>query len=104
MKLKELRLSSGYNQNEVANNINITQNTYSNYENNKTEPDIETLCKLADYYGVSLDYLCEHTTNNVLDLSNYSDSFKQLIRMIINFTESQINMLIGSAIRISQEI
>lgn len=57
MKLKELRKENKKNQTEVAKYLNIAQTTYSGYEVETSEPTIDTLCKLADYYGVSLDYL-----------------------------------------------
>ena len=57
MRLKELRKENKKTQQEVANLLNIAQTTYGGYELETSEPTIETLCKLADYYGVSLDYL-----------------------------------------------
>lgn len=64
MRLKELRISENKTQSEIAKEINITQFTYSNYENGKTEPTVEILCQLANYYGVSLDYLVGRDFNN----------------------------------------
>ena len=57
MNLKQARLKANKTQIEIAKAINLTQNTYSNYEMGKTEPNIETLKKIADYYDVSIDYL-----------------------------------------------
>lgn len=55
--LKELRKENGLKQKEIAEKIQITERTYSNYETGKREPDIETLIKIADYYKISLDLL-----------------------------------------------
>ena len=41
-----------------------TEAPNSNYENGKSKPNIDILIKFADFYGVSLDYLCEHKTQN----------------------------------------
>lgn len=57
MRLKELRLAEKLTQKEIADKINIKQFTYSNYETEFTQPTIQTLIALADYYKVSLDYL-----------------------------------------------
>lgn len=57
MKLKELRKENKKTQQDVAKLLNIAQTTYGGYELETSEPTINTLCKLADYYGVSLDYL-----------------------------------------------
>lgn len=64
IKLKELRKESGKTQNEVASYLKITQAGYQKYENMQTEPSIENLIKLADLFGVSLDYLCGRQFSN----------------------------------------
>ena len=60
MRLKELRLKKGVTQNEVAIAIGCAKSTYPKYEREEHEPDITTLCILADYYEVTVDYLIEH--------------------------------------------
>ena len=64
MRLKEIRKENKKNQNELAKYLNIAISTYSGYELETSEPTIDTLCKLADYYGVSLDYLVGRNFNN----------------------------------------
>ena len=92
MRLKELRKSKGLTQDELASSLNIQQQTYGKYELNKREPDIQTLCKIADYYGVSLDYLCEHeqTTESKSKqiLKNLSNDFKKQIDIVNNIANS----------------
>ena len=55
--LKEARKYCGFSQQQVALYVNISQQSYSDYENNKTFPDENTLIKIADYLNVSVDYL-----------------------------------------------
>ena len=57
MRLKELRESKGLTQKEVAEIIGCSEISYARYENEKREPDISTLCKLAEYFNVTVDYL-----------------------------------------------
>lgn len=57
LNLTNLRKQNKLNQSEIAKLLNVTQRTYSGYELEQTEPSIENLIKLADYYHVSLDYL-----------------------------------------------
>jgi transcriptional regulator with XRE-family HTH domain len=57
MRLKELRESKGLTQKEVAEIIGYSEIYYGRNENRKREPDISTLCKLAEYYNVTVDYL-----------------------------------------------
>lgn len=60
-RLAELRTFSGIYQKELAGYLNVSIGTVSNYEKGIHQPDLETLCKLADYYGVSTDYLLGRT-------------------------------------------
>ena len=56
-KLKKARENTGFTQREAAKEIGIPYSTLANYEVGRTQPDIETLGLLADFYGVSLDWL-----------------------------------------------
>lgn len=58
MRLKELRQNIHYTQEKIANELNIARTTYRNYENGSREPSIDLLIKIADYFDVSLDFLC----------------------------------------------
>ena len=53
--LRELRIYHGYKQKDISNYLNITSQAYSNYENNKRTPDIETMHKIAQFYGITVD-------------------------------------------------
>lgn len=55
--LKDLRKERGLSQEKVAKIIHVSQVAYSRYENDEREIPIALLCKLADFYNVSLDYL-----------------------------------------------
>ena len=61
LKLKEVRLKFNIRQKDVCDALSIPQNTYSQYENNKREPDNETLSRIADYFHVTTDYLLGRT-------------------------------------------
>lgn len=56
-KLKKARTDTGFTQREVEKETGIKQSTIASYEIGRTQPDIETLGILADFYGVSLDWL-----------------------------------------------
>lgn len=57
MRLKELRTEKGATQKEVADFICCSPMVYSRYERAEREPDIDTLCRLADFFGVTVDYI-----------------------------------------------
>lgn len=56
-RLKQAREETGYTQREIAQIIGISKSTIASYEMGRTEPKIEILGKLADFYGVSADWL-----------------------------------------------
>ena len=57
MRLKELREFKRLTQKEVAAIIGYSEISYARYEKGEREPDISTLCKLAEYFNVTVDYL-----------------------------------------------
>lgn len=59
--LKSLRKELGFTQNQLADLLNISQQTYSDYENCKTEPTTDTLVKLAEIFDVTIDELVDIT-------------------------------------------
>ncbi len=60
-KLKELRRERRISQLKLAMDLGMNQNTISRYETGEREADYKTLCLLADYFNVSLDYLLGRT-------------------------------------------
>ena len=60
-KIKELRVLKEKSQAEIAEALGLTQQAYSRYELSKHLPPAEVLSKIADYYGVTVDYLMERT-------------------------------------------
>lgn len=62
--LKQLRVSKGISQKQLADVISLSQQSINKYENHSIEPDIDTLIKLADYFNTSVDYLIGHTEIN----------------------------------------
>ena len=59
--LKSLRIEKNMTQNDVANFLNCNQTAVGKYERGESEPSLETLAKLADFFGVSVDYLIGRT-------------------------------------------
>ncbi|NSK19409.1 helix-turn-helix domain-containing protein [Dorea formicigenerans] len=59
--IRNLREDSDKTQKELADYLNVKQTTYSKYELGKINIPVEVFIKLADYYGVSVDYLLGRT-------------------------------------------
>ena len=62
MRLRYLLESKNIKQKDVAAAIGVYTSTMSQYVTGQRSPDVETLIKLADYFGVSVDYLIGHDT------------------------------------------
>ncbi len=77
-RLKLLREEKKLTQSDIAKLLNITIAAYSYYENEKRDMTPDTILKLADYFGVSTDYLLgksdvrnsEIKDNDLLDLAS----------------------------------
>ena len=61
--LRGIREDNDLKQKDIAAYLNVSQNTYSQYETGVIALTAEILIKLSDYYGVSIDYLLDRTNN-----------------------------------------
>ena len=103
--LKQLRIERGLTQSALAKELHVTQNAVFNWENEKREPDYNSLKKMADLFGTSVDYLMgwkdekvqpptdEKLDRNVIlisgrDGSRYeyevSDGHKELVKQVLD--------------------
>ena len=62
-KLRQLRKDKGYTQISLQMKTGIEQSLLSKFENEERIPPTETLLRLADFYGVSIDYILCRTEN-----------------------------------------
>ena len=56
-RLKELRLESHYSTGDVSAHLGIGRRAYQYYEEGQNYPDTPRMIKLADFFGVKIDYL-----------------------------------------------
>lgn len=56
-RLKELRVSRGLTQDDLARELNLVKSSISMYENGKRKPSFEVLEAIADYFNVNMDTL-----------------------------------------------
>lgn len=60
-RLLELRRSIGLSQAKLGKELNANQSAINRYENNQSSPPVDLLCRYADFFDVSLDYICCRT-------------------------------------------
>ncbi|EPN9343222.1 helix-turn-helix domain-containing protein [Enterococcus faecalis] len=63
-KLKQLRTKKGIKQSELAEILHLRQSSISDYENNRSTPNPETIKKIAEYFNVSANYLLDIPDKN----------------------------------------
>ena len=63
--IAELRIDNGLKQKQLAEILNVSPGTVSNYENGVYYPDVEKIVQLANLFHVTTDYLLGRTENNI---------------------------------------
>lgn len=92
-KLKNARNSKRLTQEQVAEVLGVSRQTISNWENNKSYPDIISVIKMSDIYSVSLDHLLKegksmnrHTYQEFLEESTNTVKARRRLEKIILFS------------------
>ncbi len=67
-RIKQLRKARGLRQADVARETCIDQKTLSNYETGRTNPDSYAIVQMADFFGVTADYLLGLSDYNLKDV------------------------------------
>lgn len=90
-RLTSLRQIKSIGQKVLAAYLKVSVGTISNYENGVHQPDLDTLCRFAEYYNVTIDYLlgrCPHSTDT---LSSYEYSPSMELREKIFLETSRLS-------------
>lgn len=97
MNLKEIRKSKGISQEQAATDLGLSLRAYQNYEYGQREPNISMIIKIADYYGVTTDYLLGHEPEQnllkKLGLKELTD--EEMFEAVENFPESVRALIIA---------
>lgn len=109
LRLKELQKDSEYTIEENAKRLNMPKSTYNNYLIGARQPDINTLIKLADYFGVSMDYLLFRSWDNKIGYipEDKIDTIKKLLSLNerqFDKANSYIEALVDATAEIKKEL
>lgn len=77
-RIKDLREDRDLRQIDVAEAVGIDQRSLSNYETGKTNPDSETVIKLARFFGVTCDYLLGVSDSILIDNKSVVKELEQI--------------------------
>ena len=94
VKLRELRLTNGYKQKEVARYIGVNESAISAYETNLRKPTYENLIKLAEFYGVTIDFLLgveKYPKDIINNLTGWRRSFINNVAELLLYHVSEID-------------
>jgi len=89
--IKQLRTSYNFSQVKLAEELNVSKQTVSNWENNNILPSIEMLIKIARFFSVSTDYLLELDDRKYIEITGLSDAHLTHIQQIINDIQERKN-------------
>lgn len=67
--IRELREDNDISQAKAARLFYVSKNTYIRYETGEREPPFSFMVRVAEYYGVSLDWIAGRTDKRTLDES-----------------------------------
>lgn len=82
-KIRELRMAMNISQVELGNELGVSKQSVSNWENDNILPSVDMLVKIAKFFHVSCDYLLGLTSEKVLNVSELSDEEIAHIVLII---------------------
>ena len=101
-RLALLRKEKNLTQSKVAEALNISRQLYHFYETGQRDPSTDTLCRLADFYDVSIDYLLgreitaqakNHKVNNSLinQIANMDKETANEVQQFVDFLLSKVS-------------
>ena len=83
-RIKQLRTERGLSQVDLANKLNVSKQSISNWENDNIQPSIEMLIKLSHVFSVSTDFLLGEDSRLFLEVTNLSPEYIPHIQQIID--------------------
>lgn len=87
-KIKNARIQANLTQEQVADALSVSRQTISNWENEKTYPDIISVVKMSDLYNISLDHLLKEE-KSMLNYLNYLEESTNTVK-----SKNRLSMLI----------
>ena len=105
-KLKELRTQKGYTISQLCKELEMNPNTYAKYERNERDVSTDTLSQLADFYGVTTDYLLgreEPKGEDIFDMLPIDDYSKTIVRVYAALNPKERQNFVDTVRKIANE-
>ena len=91
-QIKKYRQELQISQEELADRVYVSRQTISNWENDNVLPSVEMLIKMADFFGVSTDFLLGRTPTSVISVDGLTEE-----------QQSHVRLLVGDFLRVNQK-
>lgn len=95
MELKKFREKKGVLQSDVAKALGINNSTYAYYERGEHSPGPDMLCKLADFFGVTVDELLGRSSSDIFDNARIEQP--EILQLYERMTTEEQNNLVNYA-------
>lgn len=92
--LEELLKSHKISQSKLADILQITQSAVNKYVLGKAEPSLENLCKIADYFHISLDELVGRDTR-LINTACLDNKTQEVINTVLNMSPDEVEKLLN---------
>ena len=99
-KIRELRKEKGLTMKALGAKFALSESTISLYETGKHYPDIETMQKFADFFGVTVDYLLgreEAQTKKAPAPDLEAEARERLVSLMMDYTPEEIRRIMDFA-------
>lgn len=82
-QIRALRLASKMSQVELAEALNVTKQSVSNWENDNIQPSVEMVVKIAKVFSVSVDYLLGLEQGQYIDVTGLPEEVVSHLRQLV---------------------
>ena len=109
VQLQQLRKSKGLTQEEIASILDVKLSTYQKYERDAISPPYDTLIKIADFYGVTTDYLlgrepAQPEPNPFADLGLDKESEQEMLAQYMSFPPETRAILMDALVQLASVV
>lgn len=89
-RITELRKERHISQTELGHMLNLSQKMISSYENGTHQPGLDTLKKLSEIFGVSVDYIIENSDSRSLPVTNELSLYEDEIELLSMYRQLDV--------------
>ncbi len=81
--LRRIRKQKGYTQKRLGEILNLSETTISKYESNTASPPFETLCEIAAWFNVPLDYFSGNSAGDTVAIKGLNKEQREMVTELV---------------------